>query len=185
MRVGLCCDGSYERNAVATRDSTARDMMRDSHLRYRWQANRNARAQGRFQKSGETPSMIGNFFTANPRRNANSPKLALIRKIGEVRRNRTGFSFPKTLSVDFQRRMEKEMKAKSKISGYAIRSGASAVFLSVAFIALSSASNSPNRLQRSEVASGTYAAKGNTSSQPRAFSFAERVAFQRAIEDVY
>jgi len=129
--------------------------------------------------------MIGNFFTANPRRNANSPKLALIRRIGEVRRNRMGFSFPKTLSVDFQRRMENEMKAKSKISGYAIRSAAYAVFLSVAFIAASSASNSADSWQRSAGTTGAYAATGKTSSQPRTFSFAERVAFQRAIEDVY
>src|SRR5436189_6275564 len=64
-------------------------------------------------------------------------KLRLVRKIGEVRRNRIGFSFPKTLSVDFQRRMEKEMKTKSKIGGYVMRSGAYAVFLSLAFIALS------------------------------------------------
>jgi N-acetylneuraminic acid mutarotase len=60
--------------------------------------------------------------------------------------------------------MEKGMKTKSKTSGHIIRSAAYAVFLSVAFIAASSASNS---------------------SQPRTFSFAERVAFQRAIEDVY
>jgi len=106
--------------------------------------------------------MIGNFFTANPRRNANSPKLALIRKIGEVRRNRMAFSFPKTLSVDFQRRMENEMKAKSKISGYAIRSAAYAVFLSVAFIAASSASNSADSWQRSAGTTGAYAATGKT-----------------------
>jgi hypothetical protein len=56
------------------------------------------------------------------------------------------------------------MTTKSKTSGYIIRSAAYAVFLSVAFIAASSASNS---------------------SQSRTFSFAERVAFQRAIEDVY
>jgi len=60
--------------------------------------------------------------------------------------------------------MEKEMKTNHKISGYTIRGGAYAVFLSVAFIAASSASNS---------------------NQPRPFNFAERVAFQRAIEDVY
>ena len=41
------------------------------------------------------------------------------------------------------------MKTKSKISGYIIRSGAWAVFLSVAFIALSSASNSPNTWHKS------------------------------------
>ena len=40
--------------------------------------------------------------------------------------------------------MENKMKTKSKISGYIIRSAVYAVFLSVAFIALSSAFHSPN-----------------------------------------
>src|SRR5436190_23873313 len=64
--------------------------------------------------------------------------------------------------------MEKEMKAKSKIGGYIVRSAVCVVFLSVAFVALSSAFQSTK-----------------SQSQARAFSFAERVAFQRAIEDVY
>jgi hypothetical protein len=111
-------------------------------------------------------------------------KLALIRKIGEARRNRIGFTFPKILSRNFQRRTGKEMKTK-KISGHIIRSGAWAVFLSVAFIAAISAADSPNRWQRSASATGGYDRTGKTSSQPRAFSFVERVLFQRAIEDVY
>ena len=41
------------------------------------------------------------------------------------------------------------MKTKSKISGYIIRSAAYAVFLSVAFIAASSAFNSPNGWHKS------------------------------------
>ena len=65
------------------------------------------------------------------------------------------------------------MKTKKQIGGYMIRSGAWAVFLSVAFIALSSAFNSTNERQT------------QTRALPRALSFAERVAFQRAIEDVY
>jgi hypothetical protein len=80
--------------------------------------------------------------------------------------------------------MEQEMKTKSNISGYIILSGAWAVFLSVAFIALSSAFNSPN----SGTSAGTTAAydtMAKSPSQPRAFSFVERVVFQRAIEDVY
>ncbi len=77
------------------------------------------------------------------------------------------------------------MKTKNKISGHIIRSGAWAVFLSAAFIAASSPSNSPNKWQRSAGATGAYDTTANTPSQPRAFSFAERVAFQRAIEDVY
>src|SRR6267378_2874016 len=81
--------------------------------------------------------------------------------------------------------MENEMKTKSKISGHIIRGGAWAVFLSVAFIAASSASNSANVWQRSASATGAYDTTAKTSSQPRAFSFAERVAHQQAIEDVY
>src|SRR6476646_6914721 len=81
--------------------------------------------------------------------------------------------------------MDREMKAKSKISGYIIRSGVWAVFLAVAFIAASSALNSPNRWYKSAVGTGTYDSTAKRPSQPRAFSFAERVEFQRAIEDVY
>jgi N-acetylneuraminic acid mutarotase len=68
--------------------------------------------------------------------------------------------------------MDKGRKTKSKISGHVIRGGAWALCLSVAFIALTSASNSPSTWQSS-------------ANQPRTFSFAERIAFQRAIEDVY
>ena len=60
------------------------------------------------------------------------------------------------------------MKGKRKIGGYFVRSAAYAVFLSVAVIALSSALQS-----------------AKSQNQARAFSFAERVVFQRAIEDVY
>ena len=64
--------------------------------------------------------------------------------------------------------MENEMKTKSKISGHIIRSVAWAVFLLVALVALSFAFQS-----------------AKNQSQTRAFSFAERVAYQRIIEDVY
>ncbi len=77
------------------------------------------------------------------------------------------------------------MKTKSKISGHIIRGGAWAVFLSVAFIALSSGSNSPNTWHKSAGTAGTYDSTAKRPSQPRGFSFAERVAYQRAIEDVY
>ena len=77
------------------------------------------------------------------------------------------------------------MKTKSKISGHIIRSGAWAVFLSVAFIAASSAFHSPNKWYKSAVATVGYDSTAKSPSQPRAFSFAERVAYQRAIEDVY
>ena len=64
------------------------------------------------------------------------------------------------------------MKTKSKIGGHIIRSTAYAVFLSVACIALSSAFQSLNSTAKSP-------------NQPRALGFTERVAYQRAIEDVY
>jgi len=77
------------------------------------------------------------------------------------------------------------MKTKSKISGYIIRSAAYAVFLSVAFVALSSAIQLPNKWHKSAGTTGGYDSAANSQSQPRAFSFGERVAFQQAIEDVY
>ena len=77
------------------------------------------------------------------------------------------------------------MKTKDKISGHTIRTAAYAVFVSVAFIAASSASNSPNSWQNTAGTTGAYDSTAKSPSQPRAFSFAERVAFQRAIEDVY
>ena len=67
----------------------------------------------------------------------------------------------------------------------AIRSAAYAVFLAVAFIAASSALQSPNKWYKSLVATGGYGSTAKSPSQPRAFSFAERVAYQRAVEDVY
>ena len=45
--------------------------------------------------------------------------------------------------------------------------------------------NSPNKWYKSAVATGGYGSTAKSPSQPRAFSFAERVAYQRAIEDVY
>jgi hypothetical protein len=78
----------------------------------------------------------------------------------------------------------KEMKTKSKIGGYIIRSGAWAVFLSVAFIALTSGFQSPNKSHKSAVTTAGYGSTAKSPSQPRALSFAERVAYQRAIEDV-
>ena len=77
------------------------------------------------------------------------------------------------------------MKAKSKIGGYIIRSAVYAVCFSVGLVALSSAFQSPSRWYESAVATSGYDSTAKSQSQPRAFSFAERVAFQRAIEDVY
>jgi hypothetical protein len=77
------------------------------------------------------------------------------------------------------------MKTKSKISGHIIRSVVYAVFLWVAFIAASWAFQSPNKWHKSAMATGGYDSRVKSPSQPRAFSFADRVAYQRAIEDVY
>src|SRR5438132_12717354 len=77
------------------------------------------------------------------------------------------------------------MKTKSKISGHIIRSAAYAVFLSVAVIAASSAFQSPNAWDKSSSANGGYDRMAKSPSQPRAFSFAERVVFQRASEELY
>jgi hypothetical protein len=68
--------------------------------------------------------------------------------------------------------MEKEIKTKSKIRAYIIHSGVWAVFLSMAFIGLSWALNSPHRI-------------ATASAPARMLTFVERVAYQRAIEDVY
>jgi N-acetylneuraminic acid mutarotase len=81
--------------------------------------------------------------------------------------------------------METEMKTKSKISGHIIRGVAYAVFLAVAFTAASWAFDSPSKWYKSAVATVGYGSTAKSPSQPRAFSFADRVEFQRAIEDVY
>ena len=86
---------------------------------------------------------------------------------------------------NLERGVVNEMKTKSKISGYMIRSAAWAVFLSVAFIAVSWAFQSPNTWHKSTGTTGGYGSTAKSPSQPRALSFAERVAYQRAIEDVY
>jgi N-acetylneuraminic acid mutarotase len=81
--------------------------------------------------------------------------------------------------------MENEMKTKSKIGGHIIRSIAYAVLLSLAFIAASSAFQSPNKSNTFATATGRYDSAAKSPSQHRALSFAERVVFQRAIEDIY
>jgi N-acetylneuraminic acid mutarotase len=75
------------------------------------------------------------------------------------------------------------MKTKSKISGHIIRSGAAAVFFLFALVALSSAFNS-NRAPKPAAATGSAASAVKAPNQARALSFAERVAYQRAIEEV-
>ena len=77
------------------------------------------------------------------------------------------------------------MKTKSKISGYVIRSAMYAVFLSLGFIAASSAFQWPNKWYKSATATVSYGSTAKSPGQPRAIGFAERVMYQRAIEDVY
>jgi len=77
------------------------------------------------------------------------------------------------------------MKLRSKISGYILRSAAYALFLSVGFIAASAAFQSPNKWYKSVVAASSYGNMVKSPSQVRVLSFAERVAYQRIIEDVY
>jgi N-acetylneuraminic acid mutarotase len=89
------------------------------------------------------------------------------------------------LCLELSREEWRKMKTKSKIGGYLIRSGVYAVFLSVAFIALSSAFNSPNGRHEPAQATAAYDLAAKVVSPPRALSFAERVAYQRVIEDVY
>src|SRR5215831_15584373 len=81
--------------------------------------------------------------------------------------------------------MEKEMKTKSKTGGHIIRSTAYAVLLSLAFIALSLAVNSPNGWHKPAQATVSYNNTAKIPLQARALTFAERVVFQRAIEEVY
>jgi N-acetylneuraminic acid mutarotase len=101
-----------------------------------------------------------------------SKNCTVFHKLGGAKNNGLALVFSELLLRNFQRRMEKEMKTKSKVSGYIVCTVAYAVFLSVGFIAASFAFQSPNSTERSP-------------SQPRAISLIERVAYQRAIEDVY
>ena len=71
------------------------------------------------------------------------------------------------------------MRTKSKISGYIIRSSAYAVLLSLGFIVASSAFQLPNKWDKSAVATIAYNSAAKGPSQPRALSFAERVAYER------
>src|SRR5882724_10315341 len=72
------------------------------------------------------------------------------------------------------------MKTKNKLSAYILRGSTTALLFSCVIVALCSAINlTEQRPPRSDAVSG---ANGHESA---ALSFAERVAYQRAIEDVY
>src|SRR5262245_39110211 len=88
------------------------------------------------------------------------------------------------------------MKTKSKISGYTLRSSAAAVLFSCVVVALSSAINLPNHPPKFQVPQNNtaFSVNGQESATPvvasaiqrdQALTFADRVAYQRAIEEVY
>src|SRR5437660_1920139 len=76
------------------------------------------------------------------------------------------------------------MKTKCRISGHFLRSSAAAVFFLFAFVALSSAFNS-NRVSNVSAGSAPAGKALSASNQARTLTFADCVAYQRAIEDVY
>ena len=82
------------------------------------------------------------------------------------------------------------MKTKKRISGTIIRSTVVALLLSSAIVTFALAVDLSNRspFESAERGYGKHdhaAALAGTSKQTRTLSFAERVAYQRAIEEVY
>ena len=88
------------------------------------------------------------------------------------------------------------MKTKSKISAYILRGSAAALLVSCVIVAISSAINLPSRhphvpAQQNNTAFGVNAQEsaasvaGSAISRNRTLTFADRVAYQRAIEKVY
>jgi hypothetical protein len=74
------------------------------------------------------------------------------------------------------------MKTKSETSGYIIRSAAAAAFFLFVIVALSSAFN-PNKAPKSAAPNSLL--RQSPEAQARTLTFADRVAYQRAIEEVY
>ena len=77
------------------------------------------------------------------------------------------------------------LKTKAKISGYVVRRAAVAGLSLSALVTLSSAFNLPNSLLTSAVPLRFSGNGPGTLNQARTLSFAERVTYQLAIEDVY
>src|SRR6266853_3451913 len=81
------------------------------------------------------------------------------------------------------------MKTQSRIGGYIFRSSASALLLACCVVALSSAINPKFPTPPSHTAFSVSAHAGAASAPPirknRTLTFADRVAYQRAIEEVY
>jgi hypothetical protein len=77
------------------------------------------------------------------------------------------------------------MKTKSKLSAYILlRCSTGALLFSCVIVALCSAINLPEQ-PRKAIPPQDNAALGANGHQNRSLSFADRVAYQRAIEDVY
>src|SRR5262249_53575378 len=76
------------------------------------------------------------------------------------------------------------MKTKSKLSAYILRGSTTALLFSCVIVALCSAINLPEQPPKARFPRGdaVFGANGHESAT---LSFAERVAYQRAIEDVY
>src|SRR6516164_4767408 len=76
------------------------------------------------------------------------------------------------------------MKTNNKISAYILRHSTAALLFSCVIVALCSAINLPEQPVKAPGQQDNAAFGANTH-QSRSLSFAERVAYQRAIEDVY
>ena len=77
------------------------------------------------------------------------------------------------------------MRTKRKISGYIRPTAACVSFLAIAIAGLSSAFNLSNISQTPSCRLGPSVRKVNSAKQGRTLTFAKRVAYQRAIEEVY
>src|SRR6266478_526810 len=77
------------------------------------------------------------------------------------------------------------MKTKSKISGDSIRSVTAAVVLLSALITLASAFNLPNRSPSLWSSLSLRGSAEKPATQTKTLTFADRVAYQRVIEEVY
>ena len=76
------------------------------------------------------------------------------------------------------------MKTKNKLSAYILRGSTAALLFSCVIVALCSAINLPEQPPKAPPPQDN-AAFGANAHQSRTLSFADRVAYQRAIEDVY
>src|SRR5215510_1373393 len=76
------------------------------------------------------------------------------------------------------------MKTNNKLSAYILRRSTTALLFSCLLVALCSAINLPEQVLKA-ISAQTNAAFGTNAHESRNLSFADRVAYQRAIEEVY